>query len=131
MSASLPDSDIRDQTRDVLASSWPESARAARPVVAPLEAAVLADALLEPWFSCLRSRAGACGMRRRGTVRFREPVVDAVKRVADRELGVTASVGPLLGYIEYPSQQRIRLTSRTRICGGSPELKSAVRRPTA
>ena len=38
-----------------------------------------------------------------GTVRFAEPLVDAVKRVAKSELGVAVTVGPLLGYIEYPS----------------------------
>jgi ADP-ribose pyrophosphatase YjhB (NUDIX family) len=38
-----------------------------------------------------------------GTVRFGEPVADAVERVANQELGLTVSVGPLLGYIEYPS----------------------------
>ncbi len=38
-----------------------------------------------------------------GTVRFGEPVVEAVTRVARDELGLTVSVGELLGYIEYPS----------------------------
>jgi len=38
-----------------------------------------------------------------GTVRFGEPAVRAVQRVARDELGVTVSVGALLGYIEYPS----------------------------
>ena len=38
-----------------------------------------------------------------GTVRFGEPVVEAVRRVAQDELGLTVSVGRLLGYIEYPS----------------------------
>ena len=38
-----------------------------------------------------------------GTVRFAEPVTEAVKRVALDELGLTVSVGDLLGYIEYPS----------------------------
>jgi ADP-ribose pyrophosphatase YjhB (NUDIX family) len=38
-----------------------------------------------------------------GTVRFAEPVVAAVARVAADELGVAVEVGPLLGYIEYPS----------------------------
>lgn len=46
-----------------------------------------------------------------GTVRFGEPVADAVTRVADQELGVTASVGPLLGYIEYPSHYNNGLDS--------------------
>ena len=38
-----------------------------------------------------------------GTVRFGEPLVAAVKRVAATELGLEVSVGPFLGYIEYPS----------------------------
>jgi len=38
-----------------------------------------------------------------GTVRFAEPVVAAVRRVAVTELELEVSVGPFLGYIEYPS----------------------------
>ena len=38
-----------------------------------------------------------------GTVRFGEPLVRAVQRVAEDELGVAVEVGELLGYIEYPS----------------------------
>jgi ADP-ribose pyrophosphatase YjhB (NUDIX family) len=38
-----------------------------------------------------------------GTVRFGEPLTDAVQRVALQELGLEVSAGPLLGYIEYPS----------------------------
>jgi ADP-ribose pyrophosphatase YjhB (NUDIX family) len=38
-----------------------------------------------------------------GTVRFKERLLDAVKRVAMSELGVDVAVGSLLGYIEYPS----------------------------
>ena len=38
-----------------------------------------------------------------GTVRFAEPVTEAVRRVARDELGVAVSVGELLGYLEYPS----------------------------
>ena len=38
-----------------------------------------------------------------GTVRFGEPLIAAVKRVAATELGLEAPVGPFLGYIEYPS----------------------------
>jgi ADP-ribose pyrophosphatase YjhB (NUDIX family) len=37
-----------------------------------------------------------------GTVRFAEPLPDAVRRVALDELGVRVEVGPLLGYIEFP-----------------------------
>ena len=38
-----------------------------------------------------------------GTVRFGEPLVEAVARVARDELGLTVDVGELMGYIEYPS----------------------------
>jgi len=38
-----------------------------------------------------------------GTVRFGEPLVAAVTRVASTELGLEIEAGPLLGYIEYPS----------------------------
>jgi ADP-ribose pyrophosphatase YjhB (NUDIX family) len=37
-----------------------------------------------------------------GTVRFKETVVDAVRRVAKNEIGVDVIVGSLIGYIEYP-----------------------------
>jgi ADP-ribose pyrophosphatase YjhB (NUDIX family) len=37
-----------------------------------------------------------------GTVRFKEPLSEAVQRVAKGELGVEVTVGSLLGYIEYP-----------------------------
>jgi len=38
-----------------------------------------------------------------GTVRFGEPMHDAVRRVAEQELGLEVTVAGLLGYIEYPS----------------------------
>jgi len=38
-----------------------------------------------------------------GTVRFGEPLVEAVTRVARDELGLSVEVGEMLGYIEYPS----------------------------
>lgn len=37
-----------------------------------------------------------------GTVRFGETLSEAVKRVAQDELGVVVKPGKLLGYIEYP-----------------------------
>jgi len=46
-----------------------------------------------------------------GTVRFGEPVTEAVKRVARDELGLTVGVGELLGYIEYPSHYNNGLDS--------------------
>ena len=46
-----------------------------------------------------------------GTVRFGEPLVDAVRRVARDELGVSVSVGQLIGYIEYPSHYENGLDS--------------------
>ncbi len=38
-----------------------------------------------------------------GTVRFGEPLTEAVRRVARTELGISVDVGALVGYIEYPS----------------------------
>ena len=46
-----------------------------------------------------------------GTVRFGEPLVDAVRRVAAEETGREVEAGPLLGYIEYPSHYRNGLDS--------------------
>ena len=46
-----------------------------------------------------------------GTVRFGERLVDAVTRVAADELGVSVRVGPLVGYIEYPSHYENGLDS--------------------
>ena len=46
-----------------------------------------------------------------GTVRFGEPLVAAVSRVAASELGLDVRVGPFLGYIEYPSHYRQGLDS--------------------
>ena len=38
-----------------------------------------------------------------GTVRFGEPLTDAIRRVASTEMGLEIQAGPFLGYIEYPS----------------------------
>lgn len=38
-----------------------------------------------------------------GTVRFGEPLTDAVKRIAKRELGIAVIKEKMIGYIEYPS----------------------------
>jgi len=46
-----------------------------------------------------------------GTVRFGERLVEAVKRVAAGELGIGVRVGPLAGYIEYPSHYENGLDS--------------------
>jgi 8-oxo-dGTP pyrophosphatase MutT (NUDIX family) len=46
-----------------------------------------------------------------GTVRFGERLVEAVRRVARDELGVAVRVGPLVGYIEYPSHYENGLDS--------------------
>ena len=59
MSASPPASNISDQKRDVLAGPGPSSVRSPQRVAPPLVAGVAADALLEPWFSCLRDRLGS------------------------------------------------------------------------
>ncbi|HSC01869.1 MAG TPA: NUDIX domain-containing protein [Solirubrobacteraceae bacterium] len=46
-----------------------------------------------------------------GTVRFGEPLVEAVRRVASDELGISVQVGSLVGYIEYPSHYENGLDS--------------------
>lgn len=46
-----------------------------------------------------------------GTVRFGEPLVEAVKRIAKRELGIDVTETKLLGYIEYPSHYQNGLDS--------------------
>lgn len=38
-----------------------------------------------------------------GTVRYGEPLVEAVHRVARTELGVEVGIDRVLGYVEYPS----------------------------
>ena len=62
-----------------------------------------------------------------GTVRFGEPVVEAVRRVASDELGVAVEVGRLLGYIEYPSHYEngldspVGLAFHVDVAGGPPD----------
>jgi len=46
-----------------------------------------------------------------GTVRFGEPLTDAVARVGHDELGLEVRAGRLLGYIEYPSHYENGLDS--------------------
>jgi hypothetical protein len=66
-----------------------------------------------------------------GTVRFGEPLVAAVARVARDELGVEVAVGELLGAIEYPSHYLngldcpVGLAFRAEIVGGSPPPEPA------
>lgn len=43
-----------------------------------------------------------------GTVLYRERITDTIKRVAFEELGVSVKVQKLLGYIEYPSEEKER-----------------------
>ena len=43
-----------------------------------------------------------------GTVFYKEFVEDAVKRIAKSELGVDVSIIKLLGYLEYPSEEKER-----------------------
>jgi ADP-ribose pyrophosphatase YjhB (NUDIX family) len=63
-----------------------------------------------------------------GTVRFGEPAIAAVRRVARDELGVAVDVGALLGYIEYPSHYEngldspVGLAFRAGVAGGMPEV---------
>jgi ADP-ribose pyrophosphatase YjhB (NUDIX family) len=65
-----------------------------------------------------------------GTVRFGEPVVQAVARVAGGELGLAVSAGPLLGYIEYPSHYEhgldspVGLAFATRPAAGPPDPRA-------
>ncbi len=62
-----------------------------------------------------------------GTVRFGEPAVDAVRRVAEDELGLGVAPGELLGYIEYPSHYEhgldspVGLAFRAGLTGGTPD----------
>jgi ADP-ribose pyrophosphatase YjhB (NUDIX family) len=46
-----------------------------------------------------------------GTVRFGEPLIEAVKRIALRELGMHVQQTHLVGYIEYPSHYEHGLDS--------------------
>lgn len=46
-----------------------------------------------------------------GTVRFGEPLADAVRRIAKRELGVHVITTKNKGYIEYPSHYKNGLDS--------------------
>ncbi len=43
-----------------------------------------------------------------GTVLYKEPISDAIQRVAKEELGVQVTVGQQLGYIEYFSEEKER-----------------------
>ncbi len=63
-----------------------------------------------------------------GTVRFGEPLVEAVRRVARNELGIGVRVGPLVGYIEYPSHYENGLDSPVGLVfRAEPEDSSAAR----
>jgi ADP-ribose pyrophosphatase YjhB (NUDIX family) len=43
-----------------------------------------------------------------GTILYKETVQETVARIAHEELGVRVSVGEILGYIEYPSEEKER-----------------------
>lgn len=43
-----------------------------------------------------------------GTILFGEKLEDAVKRIAEDELGVSVTVDQMIGVIEYPSEQKER-----------------------
>ncbi len=68
-----------------------------------------------------------------GTVRFGEPLTDAVARVARGELGISVDRAELLGYIEYPSHYNNNLDSPVGIAfkvtewTGTIELDDAAR----
>ncbi len=59
-------------------------------------------------------------------MRFGEPPVEAVERVAQDELGIAVSAGEMLGYIEYPSHYNngldspVGLTFRADVVGDLP-----------
>ena len=61
------------------------------------------------------------------TVRLGEPLVEAVKRVAQDELGIAVSAGEMPGYIEYPSHYNngldspVGLTFRADVEGDLPD----------
>jgi len=46
-----------------------------------------------------------------GTVRFGEPLLEAVRRIAQRELGIDVRQANLVGYVEYPSHYKNGLDS--------------------
>ena len=63
-------------------------------------------------------------------MRFGEPLVVAVMRVASMELGLEMDAGPLLGYIEYPSHYLNGLESPVGIaflCHGDVDLTADAR----
>lgn len=43
-----------------------------------------------------------------GTVFYREKITDTIKRVAMEEVGITVKIDKLLGYIEFPSEEKER-----------------------
>ena len=63
-----------------------------------------------------------------GTVRFGEPLADAMRRVAAAETGMNVDAGPLLGYIEYPSHYLAGLDSPVGIAFLCPVRRTAHRR---
>ena len=66
------------------------------------------------------------------TVRFGEPLVEAVKRVAQDELGIAVSAGEMLSYIEYPSHYNngldspVGLTFRADVVGDLPGERAPI-----
>lgn len=68
-----------------------------------------------------------------GTVRFGERLTEAVERVARDELGVAATAGGLLGYIEYPSHYEhgldcpVGVAFRTVLTGEQPAISPTCR----
>lgn len=43
-----------------------------------------------------------------GTVRYKETILEATNRIAQRELGISVEVLKSLGYVEYPSEEKER-----------------------
>lgn len=61
-----------------------------------------------------------------GTVRFGEPLVKAVQRIANRELSIDVSDTSLLGYIEYPSHYEAGLDSPVGIAFSVKAYKGSI-----
>jgi ADP-ribose pyrophosphatase YjhB (NUDIX family) len=62
-----------------------------------------------------------------GTVRFGEHLTDAVRRVAEQELGLEVRTNSVLGYIEYPSHLKLGIDWPVGIVFGAEPTPESVR----